>query len=57
MKKRLTIEVIGRESYATVMLDGVPTRIGFHGDSQEEVRAAAQQYIDELLAHFRAGGE
>ena len=70
MTKRLTIEVYDFNEYNgeplaapeppwywQVRLDGTP--IGYWriaAPTEPEARAAAQAYVDELIAHFRAGG-
>lgn len=44
------------ESVAQVYLDNRRLPDHFFGATDEEARAAAQSYVDELLAHFREGG-
>jgi hypothetical protein len=57
---RLTIEVhtgaLGA-AFANVRLDGDAIRYFERYSSEPEARAAAQAYVDELLKHFRSGGE
>lgn len=61
-KPRLTICCTGKSGgtrcYYEVRLDGVTIVDTCDNDplpSMEEARAAAQAYVDELKAHFRAG--
>lgn len=62
--KRLTIETrplefFGERKWAAfVQVDGktIYSPLGL-ADTEGSARAAAQAYVDELLAHFRAGGE
>lgn len=58
-KPRLTIEThqpfYQAKWTATVWVDDFSLR-DFYEETEPEARAAAQAYVDELLAHFREGG-
>lgn len=56
---RLTIEVhtgaLGA-AFANVRLDGDPIRYFERYPSEQEARAAAEAYVEDLVKHFREGG-